>query len=137
MARGRGELSEAEQEVLKTLWDLGSATVREVYEQLKRQGRGRAYTTVLTFLGRLEAKGYAESDKKGLAHVFRPLVSRQALLMQRLTRLVDEVCEGTAAPVVQALVQGRQLSLDDIAHLRRLLDDLEQPQKNRSPKKQK
>ena len=137
MARGRGELSEAEQEVLKTLWDLGSATVREVYEQLKRQGRGRAYTTVLTFLGRLEAKGYAESDKKGLAHVFRPLVSRQALLMQRLTRLVDEVCEGTAAPVVQALVQGRQLSRDDIAHLRRLLDDLEQPQKNRSPKKQK
>lgn len=137
MARGRGELSEAEQEVLKTLWDLGSATVREVHEQLERQGRGRAYTTVLTFLGRLEAKGYAESDKKGLAHVFRPLVSRQALLTQRLARLVDEVCEGTAAPVVQALVQGQHLSRDDIAQLRRLLDDLEQPPKPRAAKKQK
>ena len=52
-------------------------------------------------------------------------MSREALLSQRLTRLVDEVCEGTAAPVVQALVRGKHLSSDDIAQLRRLLDDLE------------
>lgn len=124
----REELSEAEQEVLKTLWELGSATVREVHERLEGQTRPRAYTTVLTFLGRLEAKGYVASDKAGIAHVFRPIVSRQALLAQRLTRLVDEVCEGTATPVVQALVQGRRLSSDDIAQLRRLLDDLERKQ---------
>src|SRR5437879_5622354 len=98
MASRREELSEAEQEVLKTLWEIGSGTVREVHEALQRQGRGRAYTTVLTFLGRLESKGYAASDKTALAHVFRPTVSREALLAQRLTKLVDEVCEGTATP---------------------------------------
>lgn len=128
MSRGRGELSEAEQEVLKTLWDLGSATVREVQERLQNQGRRRAYTTVLTFLGRLEAKGYVDSNKKGLANVFRPVVSRQGLLTQRLTKLVDEICDGTTAPVVQALVQGRHLSRDDIEQLRRLLDELENSQ---------
>lgn len=126
MAKKRDELSDAEQEVLKTLWELGSGTVREVCEALNRDGRRRVYTTVLTFLARLEAKGYVASDKQGVAHVFRPIVSREALLSQRLTRLVDEVCEGTATPLVQALVRGKQLSSDDIAQLRRLLDELQQ-----------
>ena len=126
MARKREELSEAEQEVLKTLWELGRGTVREVCEALNRDGRRRVYTTVLTFLARLETKGYVASDKQDVAHVFSPIVSREALLSQRLTRLVDEVCEGIATPLVQALVNGRHLSSDDIAQLRRLLDNLEQ-----------
>jgi BlaI family penicillinase repressor len=125
MTQRRDELSEAEQEVLKTLWDLGSGTVREVYESLERHGPRRAYTTVLTFLGRLEGKGYVASDKTGVAHVFRATVSREALLAQRLARLVDEVCEGTATPLVQALVRGRHFSSEDIARFRQLLDDLE------------
>jgi BlaI family transcriptional regulator, penicillinase repressor len=125
MTQRREELSEAEQEVLKTLWDLGSGTVREVYEALERHGPRRAYTTVLTFLGRLESKGYVASDKTGVAHIFRPTVSREALLAQRLARLVDEVCEGTATPLVQALVRGRHFSSEDIARFRQLLDELE------------
>ncbi len=125
MARRREELSETEQDVLKTLWELGAGTVRDVCEALNRRGPRRAYTTVLTFLARLESKGYVASNKAELAHVFRPTVSRDGLLTQRLTRLVDDVCEGTAAPVVQALVRGKQLSTDDIAQLRRLLDELE------------
>jgi BlaI family penicillinase repressor len=133
MAKKREELSLAEQEVLKTLWELGRGTVREVCEALNRDGRRRVYTTVLTFLSRLETKGYVNSDKQDVAHVFRPIVSREALLSQRLTRLVDEVCEGTATPVVQALVRGKHLSSDDIAQLRRLLDDLEgQSESNRT-----
>jgi predicted transcriptional regulator len=125
MARKREELSETEQEVLKTLWELGTGTVREIHEALETQGRRRAYTTVLTFLYRLEAKGYAASDKTALAHVFRPTVSRESLLAQRLTRLVDEVCEGTATPLVHALVRGQKFSKGDIARFRELLDDLE------------
>ncbi|HEY3963815.1 MAG TPA: BlaI/MecI/CopY family transcriptional regulator [Planctomycetaceae bacterium] len=125
MARRREELSETEQDVLKTLWELGAGTVRDVCEAMNRRGPRRAYTTVLTFLVRLETKGYVSSNRAELAHVFRPIVSREGLLTQRLTRLVDDVCEGTAAPVVQALVRGKQLSTDDIAHLRRLLDELE------------
>jgi predicted transcriptional regulator len=133
MARKREELSDAEQEVLKALWELSAGTVREVCEALQRDGRRRVYTTVLTFLTRLEAKGYVTSDKQDVAHVFRPIVSREALLSQRLTRLVDEVCEGTATPVVQALVRGKHLSRDDLDQLRRLLDDLDQRADGGSP----
>jgi predicted transcriptional regulator len=137
MARQREELSDTEQEVLKTLWELGKGTVRDVCEALNQRGPQRAYTTVLTFLLRLQTKGYITSDKTEMAHVFRPTVSRDGLLTQRLTKLVDDVCEGTAAPIVQALVRGKHLSRDDIAHLRQLLDEAENEaaKESASPKK--
>ena len=118
-------LSETELEVLKALWDRGSGTVREINELLAERGRRWAYTTVLTLLARLEAKGYAASDKSGVAHVFRPRVTRDKLLVERLDTLAAELCEGTATPLVQALVQGRRFTAAEIARFRQLLDELE------------
>jgi predicted transcriptional regulator len=80
---------------------------------------------VLTLLQRLEAKGYVRSDKSGVAHVFRPAVSRDRLLQQRLTDLADQLCSGTATPLVQALVEGHRFTAEEIEHFRRLLDKLE------------
>jgi predicted transcriptional regulator len=128
MSAPQAALSETELEVLKVLWEHGPGTVREVNEILSRQGRQWAYTTVLTLLSRLEQKGYVASDKTGLAHVFRGAVSRDALLSQRLTHLADELCEGTATPLVTALVEGRKFSAAEIEHFRRLLDELETQQ---------
>lgn len=118
-------LSETELEVLKVLWEIGSGTVRDVDALLRRRKRRWAYTTVLTLLTRLQAKGYVESDKSGLAHVFRPSVSRDMLLDQRLSRLAEDLCEGTATPLVHALVANRRFSPEEIQGFRRLLDELE------------
>jgi predicted transcriptional regulator len=131
-------LSETELEVLKVLWDRGSGTVREVNELLARQGRRWAYTTVLTLLARLEAKRYVASDKSGLAHVFRPLVSRDKLLSQRLDKLAAELCDGTATPLVHALVQGQRFTPEEIERFRELLDELEaKPQTKPTQRKRK
>jgi predicted transcriptional regulator len=107
------------------LWEHGPATVREIHAVAQGQGRTWAYTTVLTMLGRLEAKGLVTSDKSGLAHVFRPAMTRDRLLRQRLRDLADQLCEGTASPLVQALVEGQRLTPEEISHFRRLLDQLE------------
>ncbi|HET6881863.1 MAG TPA: BlaI/MecI/CopY family transcriptional regulator [Pirellulales bacterium] len=125
MSEKQAPVSETELEVLKVLWDIGSGTVREVNDVLKRRKRRWAYTTVLTLLTRLQTKGYVESDKSTFAHVFRPSVSRDKLLRQRLLGLADELCEGTASPLVHALVQGHRFSLEEIEGFRRLLDELE------------
>jgi BlaI family transcriptional regulator, penicillinase repressor len=123
----RTDLSETELEILKALWEAGSATVRGLHDQLAAQGRQWAYTTVLTFLTRLEAKGYVASEKSGVAHVFRSVVSREKLLRQKLVNLAAELCDGTASPLVRALVEGQRFSPDEISQFRRLLDDLEAP----------
>ena len=136
MSSPRSPLSETELEVLKALWDRGSGTVREINELLSQRGRRWAYTTVLTLLARLESKGYVASDKSGLAHVFRPLVTREKLLSQRLVTLAEELCEGTATPLVHALVQGQRFTAEEIEQFRALLDELE-PKAERKPPKGK
>jgi predicted transcriptional regulator len=112
-------------DVLKVLWQHGPRTVREVNAILARRRRRYAYTTVQTLLQRLEAKGHVASDKSGLAHIFRAAVSRDALLRRRLEDLANELCDGTRAPLVQALVEERHFSTEDIERLRRLLNELD------------
>ena len=99
------ELGEAELQVLRALWDGGPATVREVLNHLHTQGRRVAYTTVLTFLTRLEQKGFVKSDKSGLAYVYRAAVTRNQVTRSRLQTMLNELFDGEAAPLVDALVE--------------------------------
>jgi predicted transcriptional regulator len=119
------DLSDSELIVLKALWDLGAGTVREVNAELAHRGRRWAYTTVQTLLSRLQQKGCVETSKADLTNIYRPIVSRDQLLQQRLSVLESDLCEGTATPLVHALVSGKRFTAEDIAHFRRLLDELE------------
>jgi len=93
-------IGQTELEVLKVLWEHGPCTVRE-------------------------AKGYVSSDKRGLAHVFRAAVSRERMLKRRLKDLANQLCEGTATPLLLALVEGGRFTAAEIERFRQLLDELE------------
>ena len=123
MAR-RAPVSDAELEVLEQLWAAGPATVREVAAALRKRRRRLAYNTVLTLLSRLREKGYVAADRRGTAHVFRPVVTREELLGSSLSALAERLCGGTASPLVLALVRHQRFSAAEIAHFRKLLDDL-------------
>ncbi len=118
-------ISDAELDVLKVLWKDGPLTVREVNTLLRKKKRRWAYNTVLTLLSRLREKGFAASDKTGVAHVFRAAVSQETLLQDRLTELAERVCDGTASPLVHALVEGKRFSKQEIKEFRELLDRVE------------
>jgi BlaI family transcriptional regulator, penicillinase repressor len=124
VAKEMVNISETELDVLKVLWEHGPGTVREINEILSRQGRRWAYNTALTLLHRLKAKGYVASDETDMAHVFRPTVSRDKLLKRRLKDLANQLCEGTATPLVQALVEGTRFTPEEIQQFRQLLDRL-------------
>ena len=121
----RAPVSDAELEVLKVLWAAGPATVRDVAAALKKQRRRLAYNTVLTLLSRLRDKGYVAADRINTAHQFRAVVTREDLLGSSLSALADRICDGTASPLVHALVRGQHLSPQELADLRKLLDDLD------------
>jgi predicted transcriptional regulator len=118
-------VSDAELEVLKVLWETGPSTVRDVAAALRKRRRRLAYNTVLTLLSRLRDKGYVTSDRRETAHLFRPVVSREELVGSSLAALADRLCDGTASPLLHALVRGQQVSADEIAQFRKLLDELE------------
>ncbi|MEX2172691.1 MAG: BlaI/MecI/CopY family transcriptional regulator [Pirellulales bacterium] len=126
MGESLSTISDAELEVLKALWKHGPATVREINAQLRPLKRRWAYNTVLTLLTRLREKGYVASEKRGVAHRFASVVSREELLRRKLTDVADRVCNGMASPLVHALVEGQQFSADEIAQFRKLFDELQQ-----------
>ncbi len=137
MAPREAELGMAELEVLKTLWDHGPATVRHVLNHLHVQGRKLAYTTVLTYLTRLEQKGYVRSDKSGLAYVYRPKVSRAKVTKSRLRSLIEELYDGAAGPLVLQLMREHEqkLSTAEITELQKLITQMDAKAKRSRPRR--
>ncbi len=71
-------LGPLETEILKIVWELGCATVKDVHERiLADPDRELAYTSVTTVLRRLTQKGWLSCEKQGRAFSWKPLVSRQ------------------------------------------------------------
>ena len=120
------------------LWDRGPGRSARSTPSWPQRGRRWAYTTVATLLQRLAAKQYIASDPSMVPHVFRATVSRDELLERRLKDAADELCDGRAAPLVLALVQGSRFSAEELARMRRLLDEAaaDRPprRRNRSPR---
>ena len=127
------ELSEAEVEVLKVLWDVGPAPVRAVNAELAARGRRWAYTTVSTPLLRLATKGCATSDSATVPHVYRALVSREELLARRLAATADDLCDGDAIPLVLALVQQHRFKAGDLARFQDMLDEARRAEAEADP----
>ena len=70
-------LHELEAEVMDTVWDADEASVREVMDALNRAApKPRAYTTYMTILGRLHAKGLLTRRREGKTDVYRPVHTR-------------------------------------------------------------
>jgi predicted transcriptional regulator len=111
--------TERELDVMAILWDLGSATVTEVRDRLDDD---LAYTTVLTVLRTLEAKGYVDHREEGKAHRYAPTVARSAAGQSALRRLTEKVFAGSPELLLTQLVSGRRLSAEELKRMRQLLD---------------
>jgi BlaI family transcriptional regulator, penicillinase repressor len=116
-------LSDAEREALGALWDRGPGTVRQHLEFFEGRGRRWAYSTVATLLRRLESKGYATSESVKGSLIYRAAVSREDLLDRRLKEAAAELCDGAAAPLVLALVQGNRFTTEELDRIRRIIDE--------------
>ncbi len=126
MKKSGRDIPAAELEVMGILWRRGRGTVRDVLEDLRKQGRRLAYTTVLTLLGRLEKRGYVQKKSDRQAHLWRPRISKERVTADRVGSLVENLGGGQALPLILRLVESQKLSGDDIRQLRELLTQLEE-----------
>ncbi len=92
------DLPQAELEVMEVVWDKGEATVRDVFNEINKS-RPLAYKTVGTLLGRLRERGYVEARERDFAYVFRPLVSREMVVLRKVDDLVQKVLGGDLTPL--------------------------------------
>ena len=123
MPPDRPALSKSELEIARTLWTLKHATVREVHEALSAN-REIDFATVQTYLRRLVKKGYAKAKLDGRIRVYSARVKPKTVIRETIGDLVDRLFGGEAMPLLQHLIEEQGLSDDDIATLRKLLDDV-------------
>ena len=110
--------------IMKVVWKLGDASVREVYETLRKE-RPVAYTTVMSMMGTLEGKGYLKKRADGRAFRYRPARPEQRVISGMVREFVDRVFDGASRPLLAHLVSEGRLTDEEREELRRLIDEAE------------
>jgi BlaI family transcriptional regulator, penicillinase repressor len=117
-------LTPQELAIMKVIWRLDKATVRDVYEAL-REKRAVAYTTVMTMMKILEDKGYLKKTLVDRAHVYRPSKPRQQVVTAMVKDFVDRVFDGATGGLLVHLAKDSRLTKADREHIRQLIDETE------------
>jgi BlaI family penicillinase repressor len=121
MRQRSATLTEQELEIMKVVWQLGTATVRDVYEELLKR-RKIAYTTVMTMMKILEQKKHLKKEQKDRAYVYRPAEPQSKVIKGMVREFVDRVFSGAAEPLVAHLVEDRRLSEKDLLEIARMIE---------------
>jgi BlaI family transcriptional regulator, penicillinase repressor len=118
------KLTKLELQIMETLWNRGSASIREIQEDFPEKQRP-AYTTIQTTVYRMESKKAVRRVKKvGNFHIFEAAVSRD--VAQR--KLIDDLLAlfgGRTQPVMAHLIESGKLTLADVKEAEKTLRKLE------------
>ena len=111
--------------IMKVVWRLGKATVRDVYEALRAR-REIAYTTVMTMMKVLEDKGYLKKTMVDRAHVYVPAQPRQQVVGAMVRDFLDRVFDGAADPLLVHLARDNKLTPKQRTLVKQLIEDIEE-----------
>ncbi len=120
-----GLLGPLETEVMEAVWRLGETTVRDVHADLAPT-RDLAYTTIMTTMARLASKGLLQKDTAGLAHRYRPAVTREEYARSTVTSVVDWLVTRFPEPALSYFVKvvGDEAEPGQVDALRARIDEL-------------
>ena len=116
-------LTNAEHRIMEVIWARGSATVSDVVEAL--QGKD-AYTTILTLMRILKAKGYLSSRKEGRAHVFTPRVDRDTVARKAVHQLLAKFFDGSPGELVLSFLREEEITPEELDELKQKILDSEE-----------
>jgi BlaI family penicillinase repressor len=122
-------LAQLQLAIMHVLWKRGEVTVADVRDALK-PARALAYTTVGTMLAKMEEKGQVTHRYDGRVNVYRAIVRRDQVSRSMVTDLADRLFNGDVKQMVCQLLDGSELTSDDLAELKRLIRQKEKELKN-------
>jgi predicted transcriptional regulator len=115
--------TDREADIMHVLWERGPSVVSDVQKQLRDK---LAYTTVLTVLRTLEAKGYVGHEEEGRQHRYFASVQRQAAQKSALKHLLGKFFKDSSELLFARLVSDHNLSAEEIRRMRKLLAEKSQ-----------
>lgn len=115
--------TESELEILQILWEKKSGTVREVHEVLERN-KESGYTTTLKLMQIMLEKGLVERDASSKTHIYKPLINQQKTQQHLLTKMIDNVFNGSASRMVMQALGNHKASKEELEAIKQYLEDL-------------
>jgi len=115
--------TESELEILQILWERGDSTVRAVHEILEKT-KDSGYTTTLKLMQIMHEKGLVERDTSSKTHVYRALVNQERTQQQLVSKMINNVFNGSAARLVMQALGNHKASKDEIDSIKKYLDEL-------------
>lgn len=119
------QLASLQLAIMRVLWER-EATVGEVRDVLAAEGRELAYTTVATMLAKMERKGQVAHRAAGKAFVYRPMLRQDQVSRSMVADLARRLFGGDVTLMVSHLLDGCELSPDELARLKALIRKKEQ-----------
>ncbi len=117
-------ITTAESKIMEALWRLGPLTADEIVAEVAPAEQwGEA--TVKTLINRLLKKKAIQSARSDGRHRYRPLLQRADYVQAESQSLLDRLFGGQLAPLVTHFAKHRALSAEDIARLKRLIEELD------------
>ena len=110
---------------MKVIWSLEKATVRDVYETLRKR-RQVAYTTVMTMMKILEEKGYLKKTLVDRAHVYRPAQKRQRVVGAMVRDFLDRVFDGAPDDLLVHLANDNKLTDKQRRIVKQLIEEIDE-----------
>ncbi|WP_419569675.1 BlaI/MecI/CopY family transcriptional regulator [Rheinheimera sp.] len=123
------DVSQAELEVLKVLWQQAPLTANQVVDTLADASQWHE-KTVKTLLNRLVAKGAVSFEKDGRAYLYSPAVQQGEYQLKESQSFIQRVFAGRLAPLVAGFARHDKLSKEDVAELKALIAQWEQENKD-------
>jgi len=122
MSRPQVELTEAEWAIIKTVWDAEPCAAPAVQERLFKTTQW-TYSTVRTLMDRMVAKGILTAEKVRNLTLYRSAVTREQAQRGELLYALKHAFNGALTPMVQCLIDSKDLSTDELAKLETLIKE--------------
>ncbi len=122
--------TDSELEILEILWKTGTATVRQVNEELEYKGKNVGYTTTLKMMQIMTEKGLLDRDMDGRTHIYRPLIQAGTARNALIDRVANAAFGGSAMKMVLQALGNHKATPEELDEIKALIDSLEKEQKN-------
>lgn len=125
--------TEAELQLLRVLWEKGPSTVRQIHEALCGE-KGTGYTTTLKILQKMLDKGLLRRNEAQRSHVYEAVGKADETQRQLVRDLLRRAFGGAAGKLVVQALSEENVSPQELAEIRRVLDELETRQTKKRTK---
>jgi len=116
-------LPDSELELMMIIWRAEEPVTRAEIEKELNEKRKLSPTAILSFLSRLEERGFLKIEKQGKSNLYTPIIKEQDYIRKESKSILQKMYRNSIKSFMTALYDGDNLSDEDIKELQNFIDE--------------